>query len=98
MPEINFTPPEKCLRCGGAMEKGLGITKDMAQLSSDYVFSDSEPFREHWQRVEWSQMKFLGSVMEGYRKIGAPLIILHYRCVNCGFLESYAPPGDQRIG
>jgi len=80
------------------MEKGLGITKDMAQLSSDYVFSDSEPFREHWQRVEWSQMKFLGSVMEGYRKIGAPLIILHYRCVNCGFLESYAPPGDQRIG
>jgi len=42
----NFTPPTKCLRCSGEMEKGLGITKDMAQLSSDYVFSDSEPFRD----------------------------------------------------
>ena len=96
MPEINFTPPEKCLRCGGPMEKGLSITKDMAQLN-DYVFGNNDPLREHWQRVEWSQMKFLGSVSEGYRKIGAPLIVLHYRCVNCGLLESYAPPGDQNM-
>ncbi len=96
MPEINFTPPEKCLRCGGPMEKGLGITKDMAQLN-DYVFGNNDPLREHWQRVEWSQMKFLGSVMEGYRKIGTPLIILHYRCKSCGFLESYAPSDDQNL-
>ena len=79
------------------MEKGLGITKDMAQLSSEYVFSDNEPMREHWQRVEWAQTKFLGSISEGYRKVGAPLIILHYRCVDCGLLESYAPPGDQTM-
>ena len=82
MPEINFTPPEKCLRCGGPMEKGL---------------SNNNPLREHWQRVEWASTKFLGSVSEGYRKIGAPLIVLHYRCVNCGLLESYAPPGDQNM-
>ena len=82
MPEINFTPPEKCLRCGGDMEKGIGITKDMAQLGKDYVFGDNDPMREHWQRVEWAQMKFLGSVSEGYRKVGAPLVILHYRCIN----------------
>ncbi len=79
------------------MEKGIGVTKDMAQLGSDYVFSDSEPMREHWQRVEWATMKFLGSVMEGYRKTGEPLIILHFRCAICGFLESYAPPGDQNV-
>lgn len=74
MPEINFTPPEKCLRCGGDMEKGIGITKDMAQLGKDYVFGDNDPLREHWQRVEWAQMKFLGSVSEGYRKVGLRLL------------------------
>ena len=88
-----FTPPTKCLRCGGAMEEGLGITKDMAQLSDDYVFEDSEPVREHWQKVERAQAKFMGRQYQGYRKAGPRLIILHYRCVDCGFLESYAPAG-----
>jgi hypothetical protein len=36
------------LKCGGDMEQGLGITKDMAQMSSEYVFEDNEPQREHW--------------------------------------------------
>lgn len=76
------------------MEKGMGITKDMAQLGNDYVFGDNDPLREHWQRVEWASTKFLGSVSEGYRKVGAPLIILYYRCMKCGFLESYAPSGS----
>jgi hypothetical protein len=92
-----FTPPITCLRCGGDMEEGLGITKDMAQLSSDYIFEDNEPQREHWQRVERVTAKSWGREIQGYRKVGAPLIIVHYRCQKCGYLESYAPPGDQNM-
>jgi hypothetical protein len=76
------------------MEKGLGITKDMAQMGDDYVFADNDQLREHWQRVERATMKSWGSVVHGYRKIGAPLVILHYRCMKCGYLESYAPTND----
>jgi hypothetical protein len=86
-----FAPPTKCLKCGAAMELGLGITKDMAQLSDDYVFEDTEPVREHWQKAEKADGKFLGRQYQGYRKVGPRLIILHYRCVDCGYLESYAP-------
>lgn len=93
----NFAPPAKCSKCGGDMEQGLGITKDMAQLGNDYVFEDSDVLREHWQKVERTSAKSFGRQYQGYRKVGAPLIILHYRCVNCGYLESYAPAGDQKM-
>jgi hypothetical protein len=79
------------------MEEGLGITKDMAQLGDDYVFGDNDPLREHWQRVERTSTKSWGREYEGYRKVGMPLIIIHYRCKICGYLESYAPPGDQKM-
>jgi hypothetical protein len=79
------------------MEEGLGITKDMAQLSADFVFEDNDPQREHWQRVKRTKIKSWGKESEGYQKVGAPLIIIHYRCTNCGYLESYAPSGDQKM-
>jgi hypothetical protein len=92
-----FAPPTKCLRCGGALEEGLGITKDMAQLPDDHIFEDTEPMREHWQKAERAEGKFLGRQYQGYRRSGPRLVILHYRCVDCGFLESYAPPGDRKM-
>ena len=90
----NFTPPTKCLRCQGTMEQGLGVTKDMAELSSDFIFEDNLPYREHWQKSELTSAKFLGRVYQGYKLIGPRLTILQYRCVDCGFLESYAPGAD----
>jgi predicted Zn-ribbon and HTH transcriptional regulator len=70
-----FDPPAVCAKCGGAMEAGLSMNKDM----------------EHWQKVERAAGKFLGRSYEGYKRVGTSLPVLHYRCTDCGYLEAYAP-------
>jgi hypothetical protein len=87
-----FDPPTVCARCGGALEAGMQVNKDMKQLGADYVFEDGEALREHWQKVERAQGKFLGRSYEGFRRVGEAYPILAYRCSDCGYLESYASP------
>jgi hypothetical protein len=86
-----FDPPAVCAKCGGAMEAGLSMNKDMKQLGEDYVFEDNETLVEHWQKVERAAGKFLGRSYEGYKRVGTSLPVLHYRCTDCGYLEAYAP-------
>jgi len=87
-----FNPPTTCTKCGGAMEAGFSVNKDMKQLGADYVFEDTETLLEGWQKIEPAAGKFLGRSYQGYKTIGPPRQVLHYRCVDCGYLEAYAPP------
>lgn len=81
-----FTPPSTCRICGGTMKAGtLKTTRE------NYMIPDQYPFEqltsgELWYELEGKQDgKF---VMVNPK--GGPLMVLHYRCDECGYLESYA--------
>lgn len=69
-------PPEKCLKCGGRMEEGFVLDQSHARrLVSKWVAGKPE--------VSF----FMGANIDGREQHE----IRSYRCIVCGFLESYAP-------
>ncbi len=87
-----FTAPTLCPKCNGSMEEGLNFDYKVGELSDDYVIEDNERVRERWQKTESATGKFFGREYAGKRRIGPRLAIVTYRCQDCGYLESYAPP------
>jgi len=88
-----FTPPTKCPKCGGPLEPGsyLGYkTLPMTGLRAEDIGDTSK-----WWKLELGEGdSLLGGKKPGHvlvRPEGDPLLVLHYRCVDCGYLESYAP-------
>jgi len=81
-----FTAPTTCRICGGMME--LGSTRTTRE---SYLVPDRYPFEqlsagELWYRLEQKpdgKFALLNSP-------DGPLMVLHYRCADCGYLESYA--------
>lgn len=86
-----FTAPTVCPRCSGTMEEGLRFDSKLGELSDEYVIEEKELVRERWQKTETAAGKFLGREYTGKRRLGPRLAIVSYRCVDCGYLESYAP-------
>jgi hypothetical protein len=69
-------PPEKCLKCGGRMAEGFVLDQSQAcRLVSKWVEGKPE--------VSF----FMGARINGREQHE----IRSYRCIVCGFLESYAP-------
>ncbi|MCB0119950.1 MAG: hypothetical protein KDD72_13025 [Anaerolineales bacterium] len=85
-----FTPPTVCPKCSSAMEAGIEFEQGLSQLSDDYVIQEKEPVRAYWQKTEAAKGKFLGREYDGVRRIGPRLVVVAYRCVECGYLETYA--------
>ena len=81
-----FTPPTKCRICGGTMEAGaLRTTRESYRVPDKYPFEQLTS-GELWYRLEQKpDGKFAMLNPEG-----GPLMVLHYRCADCGYLESYA--------
>lgn len=81
-----FNPPTTCRNCGGAMEAGtLRTTRE------SYTIIDRTPFERLTSGELWYKMEALSEgkfVM--LNTPGGPLMVLHYRCMDCGLLESYA--------
>jgi len=81
-----FTPPTTCSICGGSMEMGtLKTTRE------SYLVPDNYPFAllttgELWYQVDEDEKGALGMKVPK----GGPFMVLHFRCVDCGHLESYA--------
>ena len=81
-----FTPPTTCRLCGGTMQAGtLRTTRE------GYHVPERFPF----ERLTTSELWYaLEQTPEGKFVIlspaGGPLMVLHYRCADCGYLESYA--------
>jgi hypothetical protein len=70
-----------CLRCGSEMEQGFVI--DMRQPGHDTI--------EQWIEGLPKYNKWLGGLNTSDKRV---LPIRTYRCVRCGYLESYALPED----
>lgn len=85
-----FTPPTVCPKCSGAMEAGLKFEQGLSQLGDDYVIEEQEIVRAFWQKTQAAKGKFLGREYEGTSRLGPRLAVVTYRCVECGYLESYA--------
>jgi len=80
-----FTPPTTCRVCGGAMETGfLRTTREKYHIPENYPFEQLTS-GELWYRLETKDGKFLMQ-----NPPDGPYMVLHYRCVDCGYLESYA--------
>jgi hypothetical protein len=76
-----FNPPTTCIKCGGAMEVGtyLGYRSiPRPGLQAENV----------GDTMKWWKLQD-GHVL--VKPQGDPLMVLHYRCTDCGYLESYAP-------
>ena len=67
--------PEKCSKCGGQMEQGFVLDMTYgARLVSQWA--PGPPAKSFWQGTKLPEDKLIS--------IGT------FRCVSCGFLESYA--------
>lgn len=81
-----FTPPTTCRICGGTMEaRTLVTTRDVYSRAHGVPFAELSS-AELWFKVEMNanQKLILSKPREG------SLMILHYRCSDCSYLESYA--------
>ncbi len=81
-----FTPPTTCRICSGKMETGtLRTTRENYRIIERYPFEQLSS-GELWYLLE--------SVADGKFVMRTPpggaLMVLHYRCAECGYLESYA--------
>ena len=81
-----FTPSTKCPKCDGTMESGtLKTTRENYTIIEGYPFAQLTS-GELWYKVETSKNGQLLMM----NPAGGPFMVLLYRCVDCGYLESYA--------
>jgi predicted nucleic-acid-binding Zn-ribbon protein len=87
----NFTPPQSCPKCGGAMQEGLTeINSESVKRSAGNpalgarVVLGGSP---SWWAIEAPEKPGIADKVLA----GTPIQVLTYRCQQCGFLESYAP-------
>jgi Zn ribbon nucleic-acid-binding protein len=70
-------PDRACVKCGGDMEGGF-------ILDNTY----GERRQSEWIEGAPERRRLTGIRLKGKRQ----LAIITFRCVRCGYLESYAPP------
>ena len=90
-----FSPPTKCRFCGGPMKEGVFLPKSdtVGYKGHKDQFIQNTAAVETWWEVAFHEntvfgMKTAGRALTG---MGIPFLVLHYRCEDCGYLESYAP-------
>lgn len=71
----------RCLRCGSAMEEGFSLEFDGHERRRRTSWVAGEPERNIWH----------GDVSTRNKRV---LRIRMFRCIKCGYLESYARDGD----
>jgi predicted nucleic-acid-binding Zn-ribbon protein len=91
-----FNPPTKCIKCGGVMESGAVVTNGDDSNVDAGMYLNELSSTGIWWKVEVQEEKGLLSGKRSkelmlVKPVGGPLQVLHYRCVECGYLESYAP-------
>jgi len=88
-----FTPPTQCIKCGGAMQAGTYLGYKSIPRSGLRA-EDLGDTAKWWQVQVGEGASLFGAAVSGHVLVkpqGDPLLVLHYRCVDCGYLESYAP-------
>ena len=81
-----FTPPTTCRICGGTMQAGtLRTTRESFRIPERFPFEQLTS-SELWYALE---QKPDGKYVM-LTSVDGPLMVLHFRCAECGYLESYA--------
>ena len=70
-----------CPKCQGSMEEGYLMDQ-----------GDNAPGQSHWRTRESAPRQLLGFITIQQAK--NMLAVTTFRCVKCGFLESYAQPKE----
>jgi predicted nucleic-acid-binding Zn-ribbon protein len=90
-----FIPPTICRLCGGAMKEGIFLPKGdtIGYKGHKGQFIKNTAAAETWWEVEYHESTIFGmkTVGKALTDTGTPFQVVHYRCENCGYLESYAP-------
>jgi len=90
-----FTPPVTCPHCGGTMKEGVLMPKRETASWGGHKgsFIQNNVWVETWWEVGYLESSTFGIKSSGRALVctEAPYLVLHYRCVDCGYLESYAP-------
>ena len=80
-----FTFPSTCRLCGGSMKIG------MIKTIRENYFYEKYPFHQLTSGELWYELEAVGDGKYIVRlPEDGPLMVFHYRCVECGYLESYA--------
>lgn len=80
-----FNPPSTCRLCGGSMKIG------MIKTTRESYSYEKYPFHQLTSGELWYELEDVGDGKYIVRlPDGGPLMVFHYRCVECGYLESYA--------
>ncbi|MBE7432698.1 MAG: hypothetical protein HS100_02160 [Anaerolineales bacterium] len=80
-----FNPPETCRICSGTMQTGtLKTTRE------GYMIPDRYPFERLTSGELWYALEQMPDGKFVMLNKDGPLMVLHYRCEDCGYLESYA--------
>ena len=90
-----FKAPTQCPKCSGTVEAGAYIGSNVSSAQAGMNI-EGTPSALKWWKVQTREQKGIlsGRVTKGLALVlpqGGPITVLQYRCVECGFLESYAP-------
>lgn len=81
-----FTPPTNCRICGGTMKAGaVRTTREGYRIPERYPFEQLTSGELWYELDQKADGKFTMLNPQG-----GPLMVLHYRCEDCGYLEPYA--------
>jgi hypothetical protein len=96
-----FLGPTSCVKCGGAMEQGFTVDNDKVLDVPHPAYGERMKLggSESWYRLSKPSSDKEGKVSLFGHGFMADLVIADskgiqvftYRCVDCGFLEAYAP-------
>lgn len=81
-----FTSPTNCRLCGGTMQVGTLTTSRETYHTAHAVRMDRLSSAELWFMLGYNQKQ---EVVLAIPPDG-PYMVYHYRCAECGYLESYA--------
>lgn len=75
-----MSDPDRCARCGGAMEAGFLIDRGDYDWQKQALWASGEPKSSWWRST---------AVQSGERTMA----VTTWRCSRCGRLELFAQPG-----
>ena len=94
-----FIAPTQCPKCGGGMAPSIFLPKNEVPGYKGHkgLFLKYSTSIETWWEIAYHEESSFGSKTTGFalKAEEKPSQVIHYRCTDCGYLESYAPnPAD----
>lgn len=79
--DLSRTAMKRCIRCDGELEQGFMVDKGDDNASHQAQWASGQPHKSFWR-------------ISAVRSDSKMLLVVTYRCKNCGRLESFAQTTD----